>query len=329
MLIKYSEIYLGVKYRVADPNHTYHGGSIYYLKHAFNKPFISTIAALLLCIYGVEIYQFKVVTDSISQLIFPNFFENHLIIVIGFLILVLYSSFGGVSRVANICTWLMPIFIIIYVVACFIVLMLNINLLPSILLTVVKSAFIGHAPVGGFIGSTMLLAAQQGIARAVYSGDIGIGYDSIIQSETKAIHPEMQARLGIFASVTDTVVCSMSILVVMITGLWKDTPLDEASNAVANALSIYFPYMNIFMIILIFLAGYTIIAYLVVGAKCAKFLNPRFGYQLYFFYAMVSFIFFSYFDQDKLLMLMQLAGGALVFINVMGILKLRNQIKFL
>ena len=69
--------------------------------------------------------------------------------------------------------------------------------MPAIFKTVFTSAFTGHAAIGGFAGSTALLAIQHGISRAAYSADIGIGYDSIIQSESNVIHPEKQARLAI------------------------------------------------------------------------------------------------------------------------------------
>ena len=74
----------------------------------------------------------------------------------------------------------------------------NASMLPEVFSMVWHSAFHGHAPVGGFVGSTMLLAAHYGVSRAVYSGDIGIGYDSTIQSETQTTFPEKQARMSVF-----------------------------------------------------------------------------------------------------------------------------------
>ena len=67
----------------------------------------------------------------------------------------------------------------VYIIAC------NASLLPEFFKTVLVSAFTGHAQIGGFVGSTMILSAYLGISKTVYSGDIGIGYDSIVQSENK------------------------------------------------------------------------------------------------------------------------------------------------
>ena len=88
-------------------------------------------------------------------------------------------------------------------------------------MTVITSAFTGHAAIGGFAGSSILLAIQHGVSRAAYSADIGIGYDSIIQSESNTIYPERQARLAVLGVCIDNLVCTMSILVVLLSGIWK------------------------------------------------------------------------------------------------------------
>ena len=327
-LIKYCEIYLGVRYRVQNNNGSYHGGSIYYLQHAFKTKYVSILAAILLAIYGVEIYQFTVVSQSLTKIISHIYPVEQYIVVILLLILVIYSSFGGIKRLANICSTVMPVFIIFYFIVCMIIVLANIKILPASLLLVLKSAFTGHAALGGFAGSTIIMAAQQGIARAVYSGDIGIGYDSIIQSETQLTNPALQAKMAIFASLTDVLICTMSILVSLLTGSWHQIGA-TASECVANALAGYFPYMDVFMASLFFVAGYTtIIAYLAVGAKCASFLNSKYGSKLYLLYATIAFIFFSSFHESILLLIMGLISGPLVVINIMGIIKLRKEIKF-
>jgi AGCS family alanine or glycine:cation symporter len=330
MLIKYSEIYLGIKYRVENNDGGYHGGSIYYLQHAFKTKGVSIVAAILLGIYGVEVYQFAIVSDNLTKIISTIYPIDKIFIVTMLMALVLYSSFGGIKRLANICSGLMPIFIIVYILVCLYIVFMNITAVPAMFLLVIKSAFFGHAPIGGFVGSTMLMAAQQGIAKAVYSGDIGIGYDSIIQSETKITDPMKQANMAIFASTTDAIICTMSIMVALLTGAWQNVGVDPG-ECVAQALSSHLPisFVNIFMSGLILVAGYTtIIAYLAVGVKCALYINPKFGYRLYLLYAGCSFLFFSFYDPTELLILMSLSGGALVLFNIIGILKLRKEIRF-
>lgn len=324
-IIKYSEVYLGLKHRVKNNQGGYDGGPMYFLKAAFKSPIIPLFIAMMLCIYGVEIYQFAVITDSISI----NFELNRYLVMFALLALVIYSSIGGVSRIGKICSWIMPGFILSFILMSLWVVFQEIQTLPAILKTVFVSAFTGHAAVGGFIGSSVVLAIQHGIARAAYSADIGIGYDSIIQSESNTVHPERQARLAVLGVCIDTIVCSMSILLVLVSGVWKAIDPIEGSLLVQTALSQYFPFMNIFMPIFLFIAGYTtIIAYFCVGIKCARFLSPKHGFKAYITYGIIALIAFSFLDQTQALTVMSIAGAILLITNLIGIFKLRHQIQF-
>lgn len=325
MLIKYSEIYLGIHFRTKNAQGGYDGGPMYYLRHAFKSSLIPIVVAVLLCIYGVEVYQFVIITDTLST----TFALPKIGVILTLVSLTLYTAIGGVNRLASVCTVLMPAFMICYMLMCFWVIGCHLEMIPGVIVTVFKSAFTGHAALGGFAGSTFLLAAQNGIARAVYSGDIGIGYDATIQSETRSQSPEKQARLAIFSLLTDSVICTLSILVVLVTGLWHQAPTLLASEYVATALGLHFPYMTIFMAIFFFLAGFTtILAFFTVGMKCAKFLSHKWGERLYLIYGTGSFIFFSFFDQSKVYLIMGVSGGLLMLINIIGILKLRDKIDF-
>ncbi len=325
MLIKYSEIFLGLKYRVPNSRGGYDGGPMYFLRHAFNNRWVPVVICVLLCIYGVEIYQFSVVTHSLST----NWNINRYIVMAVFLALVLYAGIGGVARVGKICTWVMPGFILCYIFMSMWVIGHHLEFLPGILGSVVKTAFTGHAAVGGFAGSSLVLAVQHGISRAAYSADIGIGYDSIIQSESKTIYPQRQARLAMLGVCIDNVICTLSMLIVLTTGIWQSVDPIHASALIQTALSQYFPYMDLFMPFFLFILGYTtVIAYFCVGMKCARFLLPKHGLKIYFVYAIAAFVLFSFLDQTKALLIMSLSGSMLLMINLLGIFKLRREIVF-
>lgn len=324
-VIKYAEIYLGLKHRVQNERGGYDGGPMFFLRKAFNVRWISTFVAVLLCVYGVEIYQFAVVTDTLSY----NFSLNRYLVIGVLLFAVLYTGVGGVVRLGKVCTAVMPLFIICYVVMSLWIIFHEIYLIPEIIQEVFVSAFTGHAAVGGFAGSSVFLAIQHGISRAAYSADIGIGYDSIIQSESNTVYPESQARLAVLGVCIDNLVCTLSILLVLISGTWKAEAPIEGSQLVQTALSAYFPYMEVFMPIFLFVAGYTtIIAYFCVGMKCARFLFPRYGTRLYILFAIISLIFFSFFDQSQALLVMSVAGALLLITNLLGIFILRHQVVF-
>lgn len=322
-IIKYSEIYLGLKHRVCNESGGYDGGPMYFLQSAFKNRFIPIFISMLLCIYGVEIYQFTVITDSLSS----NFDLNRYAVMGSLLLLILYATAGGIQRVGKICSLIMPFFMLLYLTMSLWVIFQEIAILPGILKNVFISAFTGHAAIGGFAGSSVLLAIQHGVSRAAYSADIGIGYDSIIQSESNTVYPETQAKLAILGVCFDNLVCTMSILVVLVSGVW--TEAIEGSQLIQTALSQYFPYMNIFMPAFLFIVGYTtLIAYFCIGIKCAKFLNPQYGKKIYFCYGIVALLFFSFFDQANALLVMSLAGALLLITNLLGIFILRHEIVF-
>lgn len=323
-IVKYAEVYLGMRYRVTDANGNYCGGPMYYLRQAVDQPWISTIVCVLLCLYGVEIFQFTVVTKSIAA----NFDWNLPLVVAVMLGLVLFAGNGGVRRVGTISSALIPVFVSCYVGMGIWVLFNNINHLPDVFLTVVKTAFTGHAALGAFAGSTIMAAVSHGVRRGCYTGDIGIGYASVIHSETAVTVPEKQALLVIFEIFVDTfLICTSSVAVVLVTGVWQE-PLD-GTMLVQTALAKYFPYMQYFMPLFLFLVGYaTINAYFCVGIKCAEFLMPGIGRRLYQGYAIVILVAFSFVDTTLAQSMMAIAGGLLLVINSVGVFILRKKISF-
>ena len=323
-IVKYSEVYLGMRYRVTNENGDYSGGPMYFLRQAFNKPWISSAVCVLLCLYGVEIFQFSVVTKSIAT----NLDLNIYVVVGIFLALVLFAGSGGVRRVGNISSALIPVFVVMYAAMGIWVLLNNLEHVPGVFGQVFSTAFTGHAAVGAFIGSSIMATVSQGVRRGCYCGDIGIGYASVIHSETSATIPEKQASLVIFEIFMDTfIICTTSVMLVLVTGVWQE-PL-EGTMLVQTALAKYFPYMHFFMPFFLFLVGYaTINAYFCVGLKCAEFLMPRRGRMMYHGYAAVVLVAFSFFDTVLAQSVMTIAGGLLLLINSAGIFFLRKQVSF-
>ncbi len=325
MLIKYSEIYLGVKHRVINEQGGYDGGPMYYLKAAFNSNFISYLAAFLICLYGVEVFQFVVVVERLES----NFEINRWFIIFGLLSLVIYSSIGGVKRLANITTMIMPLFMITYIFISSYIIIMNASIIPEFFAKVIASAFKGQSQIGGFVGGGMIIAAYQGISKTIYSGDIGIGYDSIVHSETRIVNPRKQATLAVYGLLTDTIICLLTNTMLGVTGAWYSLNHLSATEAVSTTISGYFPYSNLFITLLLFVAGFTtMISYLTTGIKCSKYINKRYGKIIYLSYAIFAFIFFCNFTADKVIIIMSLLSGLLVLLNIAGIISLKRDINF-
>lgn len=324
MIIKYAEVFLGLRYRQSNGRGGYNGGPIYFLQHAFSSRAVPALAAVLLCIYGVEVYQFRVITEAISV----NLSINELLLAGILLALVLFAASGGIQRVSTISTAIIPFFVLVYVSMGLWILLNNISAIPTLLKDVVIAAFSGQALVGGVVGGALMKTISEGARRSCYSGDIGVGYASIVHSESSVKEPEKQASLAIIDIFVDAfMVCTTSIMLILITGVWKE-PISTAV-LVQAALSQYFPYMHIFMPLFLFLVGYsTINAYFCVGLKCAQWLSPNYGKMCYYVYAIGSFVLFSFLDPISAQSVISIAACCLLVLNSYAIIKLRNEISY-
>lgn len=324
MIIKYSEVFLGVHFRISCPKGFHKGGPMVFLRHAFKSSWVPKLVSILLCVYSVEIYQFSVMANNIST----NFHISKESVVLVLLVLVLFASLGGVQRVGKISFMMIPLLFLSYIAMCIWVLILNYSLIPEVFYTIFSSAFTGHAAVGAFAGSGVMMTISQGISRGCYSGDVGVGYSSILHSESSETQPEKQALLSVIDIFIDSfIVCSTSIVLVLVTGVWNQ-PID-ASILIQSALSQYFPYMELFMPVFLFFMGYTAInAYFCTGIRCAEHLSPKMGKWFYFAYGCLAFPFFCTVDSARALMVISISGGILLLINLYGIYSLRHHIKF-
>lgn len=324
MIIKYSEVYLGLRYRVPNSTGGYNGGPMYYLQRVFKTSLMPKVVCLLLCVYGVEVYQFSVVTESIST----NLSINQYVVIFVLLSSILFASSGGVRRVANISTLVIPVFVILYVAMGLWVLGNNWAAIPHAFKMVFDSAFTNAAAFGGFVGSTLMFSISQGVRRGCYTGDLGVGYAAVIHSESNAKVPEQQASLALLEIFIDTfVICTPGMMMALVTDVWHQ-PLGP-TMMVQTALGLYFPYMEFFMPLFLFVLGYsTINAYFCVGLKCAEFVSPRFGRRVYYFYGIMALLTCSFVGVSQAQTVMTIANGLLLMINCYGVFRLRHEISY-
>jgi AGCS family alanine or glycine:cation symporter len=324
MVIQYAEVYLGMKYRVRNSEGSFDGGPMYFLPPAYKGKWIASLMAILLCIYGVEFFMFNVMADSIST----NWHINHYLVVLLLLLATVVVATGGIRRVGEVCSGIIPLFILMYLGMGFWVLGSNLSQLPEVLWMIFEGAFSPQAAIGGFAGSTVALTISMGLSRGAYSGDIGVGYTSIVHAESRTTHFGRQASLAIVGIFLDTfVICSTSIFLVLLTGHWKAGI--DSTLMVQEALGLTFPFMKFFMPFFLFLLGYTtILTYFVVGVKCAKFIAPKWGPILYYIYACITLPLFAFVDPKQAFVVMSLSGALLLLFNVFGMILLRKEVRF-
>jgi len=325
VMLKYSEIYLGITFRKQLREGVYVGGPMYFLQEAFPRAkYLAYLMAFFMCIYGVEIFMFKVIQTSFAV----NFNADQNLVAVVLLVLVVIGVQGGINRIGGINAAMIPLFVVVFLFATAWVLYKNFSSLGLVFSQILNSAFTGHAAIGGFAGASVLITISNGIAGACYSGDIAIGYESIMHSSAKITDVKKHASLSFLNIFLDTfIVCTCTALIIVVTGMWH-TDI-EPSLMLQRALENYFPYLEYIMPVFIFMLAYTtIISYFQAGLDCANFISPKYGKTTFYILGMLSFVLFSFFDTKHAAIIMYSSGAALMLINSAGIYKLRKHIKF-
>jgi len=206
---------------------------------------------------------------------------------------------------------------------------MNLAKIPSMLVSIFVHAFTPHAAVGAFAGSSMMLAMSHGIRRACYTGDIGVGYASIIHSESSEAIPGKQAAMGIMDIILDTfIICTLSMFIILLTGTWHQGISEDF--VVAEAFTQYFSYVHVIWPFFIFLLGYSsLLAFFVAGRRSAMLLSQKYGATLYLVFAAFAFLLFSFVGTlAQCMAVMSIVGILLLMINLYGLFYLKDEVVF-
>lgn len=270
---KYCEVALGVKYREKNADGEWVGGPFYYLR-GFGGPvgkFLGGFYAFGLMIELVPSLASQGLSATSQFLVFgvPNYISAIIIAA-----LVVIVCVGGFKRISSAMDLLVPIMAVIYMLGAFVIIFMNIgNLIPS-LISVFRYAFTPHAAVGGFAGSTVALALRWGAARGVYSNEAGFGTAPTAHSSADVDHPIRQAAWGVFEVTVDTlIVCSVTALAILCSGVWTSEKYDAGAMAQAAFNSVFGSFGDYFVAICVFLFVFsTLVVCVYYGQRQAEFL---------------------------------------------------------
>lgn len=284
MATTYAECYLSFRFRHKNKDGEYIGGPMYILEKGLHmKPLACCFCLFtLLASFGVGCStQAKAITETVHTLWGLNEYVVGMIaaILTGIVII------GGVKKISSICTKLVPAMGAFYLLGCLIILIMNYKtLLPSIVL-IVKSAFQTRAVSGGFIESTLMLAARQGIAKGLFTNEAGLGSAGITAAASTSQNSERQALVSMTATFWDTVVmCAVTGLVIVSTIIKDPHSIDGYSFAeYTTAAFDQIPYIGstILGISIICFAIATLIGWSYFGEKSAQYLFGKKSIRYY------------------------------------------------
>lgn len=212
---KYSEGLLAVKYRVKTEKGKMLGGPMYALEKGLKMKWLAVIFSILTALAAFGIGN-TVQANSISLLLNETFNIPVRWVGIGLALMVTLVIVFGVKGIAKVCSALVPVMAMFYILGCLYILGLNWNVLGESISLICSSAFSAKAAGGGFAGTTVMMAARFGIARGLFSNESGLGSAPIVAAAAQTRNPVRQALVSSSGTFWDTVViCAITGLVLV------------------------------------------------------------------------------------------------------------------
>ena len=293
MATKYSEGLLAIKYRKVDSEGHILGGPFYYIEDGLGKNWkwlgkLFAVFGMFVGLMGIGTFtQINGITSAAN-----GFFDKsptttifgreytYTTIIVGLIVTVLvaFIVIGGIKRIASVSQVVVPVMILIYLACCIIIIFSNITRIPDAVVTIVKSAFGIRPAIGGIVGTAMISAMRNGVARGIFSNEAGLGSAPIAAAAAKTKEPVRQGLVTMTGTFIDTIiVCTMTGLSIVMAGSYKKEGL-EGVQITTDAFCEGLPFPEKFsafllMICLAFFAFTTILGWNYYSERCLSYLT--------------------------------------------------------
>ena len=325
----FAESVLAVAFRNRDTFNSYQGGPYYYIRDGLGKnglAFIYALVILIAYIGGFSTMQVNTISKSVESII------NISPLFIGIIVAIMagITIFGGIKKIAEVTSRLVPLMTVFYVSVCLYIIGNNIEIVPQVLRDVFNSAF-NFKSFGLGILSTLLIGMQKGI----FSSEVGLGTGSIVAGATETSNPNnngLVQTLGIhienilFATITVFVICMSPYKYVFI----------NDPNGIELTLHAFRYHIgdigSLFIVITIILFGIsTIIAGYYYGESSLKFLKKTNNFDLCLLKIITILILVigSIVSSDLLWTVVDILVGVIAIVNIYALFRLRNVVAYI
>ena len=282
MASKFMECALAVRYRTIDENGIVNGGPMYYLSRGFKEKGFGglgkVLAALfaILCIGGSfgggNMFQVNQAASQFISLPYINesfLADNNWIFGVVMSVLVGVVILGGITSIVKVTEMIVPFMCILYIICAFVVIGANYTQIPEAFYAIYEGAFSGYAMFGGAIGAMIM-----GLRRAAFSNEAGIGSAAIAHSAVKTSIPVTEGFVASLEPFVDTViVCTMTALVIIISGSYVDAGINDGIALTSNAFgSVIGWFPTLLSVAVILFAFSTMISWSYYGLKSWMYL---------------------------------------------------------
>ena len=286
MCTKFAEVTLAVHFRETNAKGDLVGGPMYYIKNGLDKKwhFLAYLFAAfgVLAVFGTgNATQVNTITTAIdSALSSFNVLPAdavklvNLIIGVALAIIIALILIGGIKRIGNVTSKLVPFMAIMYIVLALGVIFFHIKSVPAVFASIIEGAFNPASVTGGVVGS-FFMSMKKGVSRGIFSNEAGLGTGSIAHACADTKKPVKQGFFGIFEVFVDTIIiCTMTALVILCSGV--PVNYGEAAGAeltISGFTAVYGSWVSIFTAVAMCCFAFsTIIGWGLYGTRCIEFL---------------------------------------------------------
>ncbi|AXN30766.1 alanine/glycine:cation symporter family protein [Vibrio coralliilyticus] len=327
MATKYAECLLAVKYRKVDDKGQMVGGPMYYLQYGVGSRTLASLFAFFalgVACFGIGTFpQVNAILDA-SQISFGVSREASAVVLT---LLVAFVTLGGIQSIAKVAGKVVPTMALFYVLACLSVIVINSDQLFNAIELVLVSAFTQTAATGGFLGASIMLAIQSGIARGVFSNESGLGSAPMAAAAAKTDSCVRQGLISMTGTFFDTIIiCTMTGLALILTGAWQSDFAGAAMTTHAFAVGLNAETLGPILVSvgLIFFAFTTILGWNYYGERCVVFLfgtKAVLPYKVIFLALVASGAFLHL---DMIWIIADIVNGLMAVPNLIGLILLRH-----
>jgi len=289
----YVEVSLSVRSRQKLESGQIMGGPMQYLKIIFS-PFAAKWYAVCCFILmttwsGAQANQLAAILDSplMGAYRIPAMVSGGLIGLV-----VLFLLMGGIKRIGSVEAKLIPVKFVLYLGACFWILLSDLPKLGEVLGTIFQSAFSPYAMASGTVVGGLMSALRWGVFKGTQACEAGIGTQTIPHSMAETNDPVAQGTLAMFSTYAAGFIAFLSGCVSLMTDTWQDPSLPLGMSMVAASFKMYFASFGVVAIAscsLVFAFG-TILGNSYNGSQCFTYLTRN--KKLYVYYAATALMIF-------------------------------------
>ncbi|MDD1782797.1 sodium:alanine symporter family protein [Enterovibrio sp. ZSDZ35] len=326
MATKYAECLLAVKYREKDANGNMLGGPMLYLEKGAGQKWLAKLFAFFtigVACFGIGTFpQVNAIVDA-SHIAFNVPKEITAIVLT---ILVAAVTIGGIKSISGMASKIVPTMTVIYVTACVAILVNNASAIPSAISLIVESAFTSTAATGGFVGASIMLAIQSGVARGVFSNESGLGSAPMAAASAQTNSCVRQGLISMVGTFLDTIIiCSMTGLALVLTGVWSMEIEGAKMTTEAFSLGLNESFGPMVVAVgLMFFAFTTILGWNYYGERCVVYLFGQravLTYKIIFIGLVLSGAFIKL---DMIWLIADIVNGLMAVPNLVGLIILRH-----